>query len=289
MSSRVGTAIPASRSTALSSSGGRLDEVDPDRAFRQRGEIDGDGFLQREVRKGRTPRTWRSSGNQAAARRTTQQDLARFWQALMTGGINRPVHICGGQMAAAWRRFGGRGRSAQKCSRKPQKLRQKRHSRHAASRDEHLSSGIMADFGDNGINEIVAFRAQARGCATLRFRLEHDKCRRLQVKTGNPGRRPDAVGLHAGHDLSRPHQRGQLQAARQGTAGQGALRQSRASPSRSAAPSSTITARKRRARSWSIPTITISITCRMAARRSATASPSAKKPWPGPASPRSAA
>ena len=39
------------------------------------------------------------------------------------------------------------------------------------------------------------------------------------------------------------------------------LRQRRRLPSRSAAPSSTITARKRRARSWSIPTITISISC----------------------------
>ena len=37
----------------------------------------------------------------------------------------------------------------------------------------------------------------------------------------------------------------QLQAARQGTAGQDSLRQGRRSPSRSAAPSSTITARKR--------------------------------------------
>ena len=47
--------------------------------------------------------------------------------------------------------------------------------------------------------------------------------------------------------------------------------------------------RKRPARSWSIPTTTISISCRTAARRSATASPSARKPWRGPASPRSAA
>ncbi len=44
-----------------------------------------------------------------------------------------------------------------------------------------------------------------------------------------------------------------------------------------------------RAPSWSIPTTTISIWFRMAARRSATASPSAKKPSPSPASPESAA
>jgi hypothetical protein len=45
-------------------------------------------------------------------------------------------------------------------SRKPQNLRQKRHSQPPASRDKHLSSGIIADFDDNAINEIVAFRAQ---------------------------------------------------------------------------------------------------------------------------------
>ena len=55
------------------------------------------------------------------------------------------------------------------------------------------------------------------------------------------------------------------------------------------ATSSTITARKRPARSWSIPTRAISITCCRTARRSATASPSAKKRWRGRASPRSAA
>jgi hypothetical protein len=45
-------------------------------------------------------------------------------------------------------------------SRKPQHLRQKYHRRHPASRDSHLSAGIIADFGDNAINRIVAFEAQ---------------------------------------------------------------------------------------------------------------------------------
>jgi hypothetical protein len=49
-----------------------------------------------------------------------------------------------------------------KTRRKTQNLRQKRHSEHAASRERHLSSGIMTDFGDNAINGIVAFAAQAR-------------------------------------------------------------------------------------------------------------------------------
>ena len=69
-----------------------------------------------------------------------------------------------------------------------------------------------------------------------------------------------AVGLHAGHDLSRPPTPKPLQAERQGT------RSPRSrydnvppSPSRSAAPSSTITARNCPAPSWSIPTIITSI------------------------------
>jgi hypothetical protein len=52
------------------------------------------------------------------------------------------------------------GRICRKISRKPHNLRQKRHSKRAATRNKHLSSGIMADFGDNAINGIVAFRAQ---------------------------------------------------------------------------------------------------------------------------------
>jgi hypothetical protein len=51
-------------------------------------------------------------------------------------------------------------RSCPKISRNPQELRQKRHSQPAAARNRHLSSGIMADFGDNEIKKIVAFRAQ---------------------------------------------------------------------------------------------------------------------------------
>jgi hypothetical protein len=40
-------------------------------------------------------------------------------------------------------------------------LRQKRHSGRAAARDSHLRSGIMTDFDDNALNEIVAFGAQS--------------------------------------------------------------------------------------------------------------------------------
>jgi hypothetical protein len=51
-------------------------------------------------------------------------------------------------------------RPCPKMSLKPQNLRQKRHRRPPALRDRHLSTGIIADFGDNGINRIVAFGAQ---------------------------------------------------------------------------------------------------------------------------------
>jgi hypothetical protein len=50
-------------------------------------------------------------------------------------------------------------RACPKMSRKSQNLRQKRHSQPPASRDKHLSSGIVADFGDNATNGIVAFGA----------------------------------------------------------------------------------------------------------------------------------
>jgi lipoprotein-anchoring transpeptidase ErfK/SrfK len=45
-------------------------------------------------------------------------------------------------------------------------LRQKRHSRHSASRDNHLCSGIGRNFVDNAINRIVAFQAQYRVART---------------------------------------------------------------------------------------------------------------------------
>jgi hypothetical protein len=39
-----------------------------------------------------------------------------------------------------------------KTSRKPENLRQKRHSWRAATRDKHLNSGILTDFDDNALN-----------------------------------------------------------------------------------------------------------------------------------------
>jgi hypothetical protein len=48
-----------------------------------------------------------------------------------------------------------------KISHNAENLRQKSHRRLPALRDSDLSSGITADFGDNAINGIVAFRAQS--------------------------------------------------------------------------------------------------------------------------------
>jgi lipoprotein-anchoring transpeptidase ErfK/SrfK len=56
--------------------------------------------------------------------------------------------------------FGGPSWTCPKISQKSKNLRQKSHNEHPALRDSHLSSGITADFGDNAINGIVAFRAQ---------------------------------------------------------------------------------------------------------------------------------
>jgi hypothetical protein len=69
----------------------------------------------------------------------------------------------GGYVATIRRRY----RDCLKISRKRQKLRQKGHSQRAATRDKHLSSGIIGDFNDNAINGIVAFWAQG-WCATTK-------------------------------------------------------------------------------------------------------------------------
>jgi lipoprotein-anchoring transpeptidase ErfK/SrfK len=60
-------------------------------------------------------------------------------------------------------------RACPKMSLKSQNLRQKRHSQPPASRDKHLSSGIIANFDDNGINRIVAFGAQCLSPRTQAF------------------------------------------------------------------------------------------------------------------------
>jgi len=62
----------------------------------------------------------------------------------------------GGAMAAIRRQLS----RCPKIGQKLKNMRQKGHNCPPASRDKHLSSGIMTDFGDNAINGIVAFKAQ---------------------------------------------------------------------------------------------------------------------------------
>jgi hypothetical protein len=77
----------------------------------------------------------------------------------MTGELTpgQDLRLRDGRGVALVRR---RPSASPKISQKPNHLRQKRHSEAAAARDKHLRSGIMADFDDNAINGIVAFRAQ---------------------------------------------------------------------------------------------------------------------------------
>jgi hypothetical protein len=78
-------------------------------------------------------------------------DLARFWQALHDRDINRRSRLRrpdGTSVALIRQPY----QDCSKMSRKPLTLRQKRHNRRAAARDKHLSSGIMADSDDNGLN-----------------------------------------------------------------------------------------------------------------------------------------
>jgi hypothetical protein len=63
----------------------------------------------------------------------------------------------GGGGVAAIRRYRA---DCPKKSQKSKNMRQKRHRNRPALRDKHLSSGIMADFGDNALNGIVAFWTQ---------------------------------------------------------------------------------------------------------------------------------
>jgi hypothetical protein len=78
------------------------------------------------------------------------------------------------------RRRGGRDtavirRAALACpetSLNRQRLRQKCHRKPAAARDRHLTAGIMAGFGDNRFNGIVAFVAHCLPPQNAGFDLE---------------------------------------------------------------------------------------------------------------------
>src|SRR5712675_1307089 len=90
MSSRVGTAIPASRSTAWSSSGvGFTRSIQT--AFSGNATRSAGATFFSEVSEGTNTDNMKNSG---AGYASTQQDLARFWQALHDG-LWPAIHICG--------------------------------------------------------------------------------------------------------------------------------------------------------------------------------------------------
>src|SRR5471030_2575441 len=155
MSSQVGTAIPASRSTALSSSAVGLTRSIQTALSGSAARSFSAIFFSED-----SARTYTDNmGAPELGRRLTQQDLARFWQAL----DDAPVHRRSIFVAAEWLWRGADSAAAPLCpkmSPKPESLRQKGHSQPPAARDKHLSSGIMTDFDDNGLNGIVAFGAQ---------------------------------------------------------------------------------------------------------------------------------
>jgi hypothetical protein len=92
-----------------------------------------------------------SMGNSGKGTHLTQQDLARFWQALHDADTIRRCRLAAAA-AAGWADSGGGSPPCPKINRKPRCLRQKRHSRRPAARDGHLSSGSTADFDDNAVN-----------------------------------------------------------------------------------------------------------------------------------------
>src|SRR6267142_7225878 len=101
MSSRVGTAIPASRSTAWSSAGvGFMRSIQT--AFSGSATRSARATFFSEVSEGTYADNMKDSGAGDAA---YQQDLARFWQALHDGHMPA-LHICGDRRAATWRWFG---------------------------------------------------------------------------------------------------------------------------------------------------------------------------------------
>src|ERR1700676_4405084 len=157
MSSRVGTAIPPSRSTALSSTAvGFTRSIQT--AFSGSAARSGSATFLSEDSAGTYTDSMEAPG---LGGRPTQQDLARFWQAPDdAGGLTADPYLwrLNGSRVALIRR---RRHLCPKMSRKPDQLRQKRHSQPAAARHRHLSSGIMTGFNDNGLNGIVAPGAQS--------------------------------------------------------------------------------------------------------------------------------
>src|SRR5712671_2639164 len=140
MSSRVGTAIPASRSTALSSAAvGFTRSIQTAPSGKTPRSVTAAFF--REVSEGTNTENMEDSGQD---RPLNQQDLARFWQAFHDRPTRFPAGFAARRWQEGWRGPGGSARSCPRMERRRENLRQKRHNLSLAVRDTHLSTGIIA-------------------------------------------------------------------------------------------------------------------------------------------------
>src|ERR1700730_16298522 len=174
MSSRVGTAIPASRSTAWSSAAvGFTRSIQT--ALSGSAARSAQTTFFSEASEGTNIDNIKDSGTEP----TTQQDLARFWQALHDGPMSADPHFA--PLAATRWRPGGADPAVRTHLPKNQpqtaELATKKTQPGAATRDGNLNSGIMSGFDDNRLNGIVAFGLHA-GVWNARFSTGSAKCRR---------------------------------------------------------------------------------------------------------------
>src|SRR5581483_314073 len=166
MSSRVGTAMPASFSTARSSAAVGLTRSTQTALS---GSLEGSSMIAffKEASEGTNTENMGtpegcgtgllglSSVRARVRRRCRLTVIHPLWRA--EGGIvaliRRACELC------------------PRNSRNREMLRQKGHRLSPAARDKSLSAGIAADFNDNGLNGIVAFGAQNQ-CCQRAFQLE---------------------------------------------------------------------------------------------------------------------
>src|SRR5882724_4840421 len=114
MSSRVGTAIPASRSTALSSAAvGFTRSIQTAPSGKTSRSVTAAFF--REVSEGTNTENMEDSGQD---RPVNQQDLARFWQAFHDRPTSFRAGFAGKAMAGGWRGPGSGERSCPRMNRR---------------------------------------------------------------------------------------------------------------------------------------------------------------------------
>src|SRR5450432_4027778 len=175
MSSRVGTAIPARRSTAWSSAAvGFTRSIQT--ALSGSAARSAQTTFFSEASEGTNIDNIKDSGT---GRINHQQNLARFWQALHDGPVFFESHLphlrrpCGDQVALV-RRY---GRTCPKNQPQTAELAAKKTQPRPATRDENLNSGIVTGFNDNRLNGIVAFGLHT-GAWNARLSTGSAQCRR---------------------------------------------------------------------------------------------------------------